>query len=174
MNEKNKRTLAKEVLYFFFGIFCTLVFWGVIETKNYLLNNKIESITHTTLTLTKQIDSLSTIDVVFDNYHSYKLKSNINKMHNEGYSDADIDNMIDAFEKKFGRKETNLKINQLKNAKILLLKNYKNAKSKLIDYNEKIQILICFILIIMGIIYPLRLAYYSLKWSIRTLKFGKY
>ena len=170
MIEKNKRKIAKEILYFFFGIFCILVICCFIESKNYFLNNKIESINNNALNLTKQIDSLNTINVLFDKYYSKKLLSNITKMHTEGYSVEDIGNMIDDFSKKFGRKEINLKINKLKLIKSSSLMDCKDYKSKLLNYNEKVKILTYCITIIMGLIYPLRLIYYSLKWSIKTLK----
>ena len=172
MNKKNKRTLAKEILYFFSGIFCILVFWGLIEVKNYLINSDIEKISIETLTLTKQLDSLENIKVLDEEWRK-KLDSNIFEMQDKGATEDDIKRMVSDFKKRFGKKEIIVKREQLEKAKILSIKNFDDTQDKLIDNTEKNKILTYGLFIIFGLIYPLRLIYYSLIWSIRTLRTDK-
>jgi hypothetical protein len=81
--------------------------------------------------------------------------------------------MISDFKKRFGKKEIIVKREQLEKAKILSLKNFYDTQNKLIDNTEKNKILTYGLFIIFGLIYPFRLIYYSLIWSIRTLRTDK-
>jgi hypothetical protein len=172
MNDKNKRRLAKEILYFFFGIFCTLVLWGLIGAKNYLVNSNIEKITTETLTVKKQLDSLKNINIL-DEYRRKQLDRNISEMLDKGASEDDIKRMVTDYKKIFGKKEIIVKREQLEKSKILSLKNFDDTRKSLINNNQKTEILTWGIFIIFGLIYPFRFAYYSLMWSIRTLKTKK-
>jgi hypothetical protein len=172
MNDKNKRKVAKEILYFFFGIFCSLIIWGLIGTKNYLVNSNIEKITIETLTINKQIDSLKKINIL-DEYRRKQLDRNLSEMNDKGSSDDDLIRMVTDYKKIFGKKEIIEKREQLEKSKILFYKNFDDTRKRLINNNQKIEILTWGIFIIFGLIYPFRFAYYSLMWSIRTLKIKK-
>ncbi len=172
MNDKNKRVLAKEILYLFFGIFCIIVLWGLIGAKNYIINSDVKKINKETLTIEKQLDSLDNINVL-EEYHRKKLDRNISEMLDRGFSDEDINRMVNDFKKIFGKKEIAVKKAQLEKSKILFKQKIDDTRNKLINNYEKIEILTWGVFIIFGIIYPFRFAYYSLMWSIKTLKTKK-
>lgn len=169
MNDKNKRRLAKEILYFFLATLCILLLWGFLETKNYFTNNTIRKLTTEASSLTFQIDSLDKV-IVLDEYRRKQNDSNIAELLDKGATEGQVREYVYDFKKKFGNKEIFQKEEQLKRNKTLALQNLVNTENKVIDNNEKRNILIWGLIIVFGILYPLRLVYSTLMWSFRTLK----
>lgn len=58
MNTKTKKTIAKEIIYFFSAITLLLVFWVGIEIRNFYLRNKIKNFSNEISDLKVQIDSV--------------------------------------------------------------------------------------------------------------------
>ena len=158
-----------EILYFFFGTLCTLLLWSFIVTKNHFTNNNIKKLTSKVASLTSQIDSLDKV-VVLDENRRKQVDSNIISMLDKGATEDDVRKYVYDFKMKFGNKEIFEKGEQLKRSRTLALQNIDNYRNKLIDNNEKRNILVWGLIILFGILYPLRLAYYTLLWSFKTLK----
>ena len=169
MKEQNKRRLAKEILYCFFATLCTLLLWGFLETKNYFTNNNIRKLTTETSRLTFQIDSLDKV-IVLDENRRTQVDSNIISLLDKGATEDDVRRYVYDFKKKFGNKEVFDKEEQLKSKRTLVLQNLVDTQNKLIHNNEKRNILIWALIILFGILYPLRIVYNVLMWSFRTLK----
>ena len=172
MNLRTKKSIAKEVLYFFAGVIILLIFWAFLEIQNNYFQNNIINYKKEITQLQSQIKKFETKTLLQPDKLK-KLNENALKMSKAGYSEEDILTMKDDFLKLFGRKHTlkeQIKLDKLKNSEITKTNQLKKTSLKILskdDISKEIKFLTIALFIIL---YPMRIVYVLVKWSIRTLK----
>ncbi len=105
MNLRTKKSVAKEVLYFFAGVIILLIFWAFLEIQNNYLQNKVNTYNKEITQLQSQIKKLETKPLLQPDKLK-KLNENALEMSKAGFSEDDILTMKVDFLKLFGSKNT--------------------------------------------------------------------
>lgn len=194
MNSKTKKYIAKEIIYLFSIIFLLFLIWGGIKINNTYLENKINHYTKSISILKIQIDSAKTKP--WNYKYEYLLNgkkytpeeltkyAKMSKMSLDNYiKDAGIDIVL--ISKVYDEYGIPIKFTPPKDGKIvsendkmnrlqILYKKVNINNEKLInyrkDYLNESKIIFNSFIILFGLLYPIRLIFYALKWSIKTIK----
>ena len=172
MNLRTKKSIAKEVLYFFAGVIILLIFWAFLEIQNNYFQNKIINYKKEITQLQSQIKKFETKTLLQPDKLK-KLNENALKMSKAGYSEEDILTMKDDFLKLFGKKHTlkeQIKLDKLKNSEITKTNQLKKSYLKILSKDDVSHNLKFFSIILFVLLYPIRIIYILVKWAIKTLK----
>jgi hypothetical protein len=164
MNLRTKKTIAKEILYFFIGIIIILIFWAFIEVQNSYYKNEV-------ISYNQEIVRLQTLRKPLLNADKLKkLNENAKNMFESGSSKEDILAMKDAFVKRFGIKyNLNEKLKLEKEEKVIT--NELNKTSlKILDGYEISDKVVILSIIFFVLLYPIRFVFILVKWAIKTIK----
>ncbi len=164
MNLRTKKTIAKEILYFFIGIIIILIFWAFIEVQNSYYKNEV-------ISYNQEIVRLQTLRKPFLNADKLKkLNENAKKMFESGSSNEDILAMKDAFVKRFGIKyNLNEKLKLEKEEKVITNELNKTSLKILDGYKISDKVVILSIIFFV-LLYPIRFVFILVKWAIKTIK----
>ena len=171
MNLRTKKSIAKEVLYFFAGVVILLIFWAFLEIQNNYFQNKVINYKKEITQLQSQIKKFETKSLQPDKLK--KLNENALEMSEAGYSQEDILTMKDDFLKLFGSKNTlseQIKLKKLKINEKLKTDNVKKIYLKILNRDEIFHNIKLIAIIIFVLLYPARIVFISVKWAIKILK----
>ena len=172
MNLRTKKSIAKEILYFFAGVIILLIFWAFLEIQNNYFQNNIINYKKEITQLQSQIKKFETTTLLQPD----KLKifnKNALKMSEAGYSEEVILTMKDDFLKLFGRKCTlkeQIKLDKLKNSEITKTNQLKKTSLKILSKDDISKEIKFFSIALFVLLYPMRIVYILVKWAIKTLK----
>lgn len=163
MNITTKKTIAKEIIYFFAATTLFFVLWVGIVINNKIQENKINSFKSEVLGFQSQIDKNNKL-----------LDRKLTKLDEYGIPIKFIppsDGVIKKNSKNLSEEDlTSNKIQQLEKLKAISNQKLLEVKNKHLNENQIKDILFYSFIIIFGLLYPLRLIFILLKWSFRTLK----
>lgn len=170
-----KKVFAREFLLLLITCLIGAFTYLFIFIYNGVISNKMEKQKEQIFKIEKQYDGLRT-----DN----KLRKILIDAQKRGMSKEQMDDLIVAFEKKYGKTSTpkSFEVNEEANHNLSLKERelvyeIKSEKEKLQKINHqffssesqfKLSIKVFFILLI--ILFPIRYIYYLTKWSVKTLK----
>ncbi|WP_345095596.1 hypothetical protein [Flavobacterium chungnamense] len=167
MNLRTKKTIAKEILYFFIGIIIILIFWAFIEIQNSYYKNEV-------ISYNQEIVRLHTLRKPLLNADKLKkLNENAKKMFESGSSKEDILAMKDAFIKRFGIKynlNEKIKLEKLKKEEKVITNELNKTSLKILEgyeITDKVGILS---IIFFVLLYPIRFVFILVRWAIKTIK----
>ena len=167
----NKKIIAKEIIYFFATITLILIFWSFIEIRNYYSKKKVKTISHEISVIQLEIDKNEK-----NNYfkpETWKiLITELTELAKNGSSDVEMKSYCLDFDKKFSKEKDQLikktkilKVDQEKlSSKINIYENY------ILKNLEKKNSLLIFSTILLSILYPIRLVFILIRWSLLTIK----
>lgn len=168
MNLTTKRRIAKEILYFFTGVIIILLFWGIILIQNNYYQNKV-------VTCKNEINHLQT-QINLTILHPDKLKklfANVKIMNESGSSNEDIVDMMNAFEKRFGKKITlseRIKLEKLRKNEKIETNKLKEISLKIFNEDDIFTNIKISSILILALLYPIRFIFILIKWAIKILK----
>lgn len=172
MNLRTKKSVAKEVLYFFAGVTILLIFWAFLEMQNIYFQNKVNTYNKEITQLQSQIKKLETKPLLQPDKLK-KLNENALEMSEAGYSEEDILTMKVDFLKLFGSKKTlseQIKLKKLKINEKLKADNIKKIYLKILNGDEIFQNIKLLAIVLFVLLYPTRIIFISVKWAIKILK----
>ncbi|MFC5977595.1 hypothetical protein [Flavobacterium salmonis] len=172
MNLRTKKSIAKEVLYFFAGVVILLIFWAFLEIQNNYFQNKVINYKKEITELQSQIKEFETKPLLQPDKLK-KLNENALEMSEAGYSQEDILTMKDDFLKLFASKNTlreQIKLKKLKINEKLKTDNVKKIYLKILNRNEIFHNIKLLAIILFVLLYPARIIFSSVKWAIKILK----
>ncbi|MFV8327621.1 hypothetical protein [Flavobacterium sp. ZS1P14] len=173
MKTISKKTIAKEIIYFFSLVVIVLIFWAIILIRNFYSGKNINTIANEISVIQLQIDKNKNINDFFLEPDKKKiLFDGLSEMHNNGSSDDEIHRYIDDFESLFSLEKINLikKTKIFQKKKSILLDKLNYSKKYFLNENEKKSNILIFSAILFGLLYPIRLIYRLLKWSFLTIQ----
>jgi hypothetical protein len=166
MNIKTKKTIAKEIIYFFITSALFFILWIGVLINNRIYESKINRFKKETLDFQSQIQKnnklLNKKPVEFDEY-GIPIKF------------TRPDGVVVSKNKQSNNNLTEKELLLAKNQKLTKLKTISNqnllkAKNSFLNENQINNILFYSFIILFGLLYPIRLIFLLLKWSINTLK----
>lgn len=168
MNLRTKRSIAKEIIYFFTGVIILLIFWGFIAIQNNYYQNKV-------ITCKKEIAKIQTqINLtILQPDKLKKLFANVKIMNESGSSNEDIVAMMNAFEKRFGKKITlseRIKLEKLRKNGKLEANILEEISSKILNEEDIFNNIKILSILIFVLLYPIRFIIILVIWSIKILK----
>ena len=172
MKTTSKKIIAKEIIYFFATITLILIFWSLIEIRNYYSEKNVKTISHEISAIQLEIDKNEKYDY-FKPERWKILINDLTELAKNGSSDAEMKSYCYDFKKKFS-KEKNQQL--IKKTKILILKkkilqnNLMSFENYFIKTEEKKNNILLFSILLFSIVYPFRLIYKLISWSLLTLK----
>lgn len=202
MNTKTKKTIAKEIIYFFSIVALLLLILIGIEIRNSFLNNKINNFSKAISIVEIKIDSIQkknpeninkkpkfdeygilikNVDYFNDLDNIMRLKKTDREeldnilllMQNNNESDENKRLLVNDFVQEYGIKKSikpNKVFEELKKNKTETIQKNKAIENKILNTNEKKNIIIYFSILLFGLFYPIRLIYKLLKWSFLTIQ----
>jgi hypothetical protein len=169
MNLRTKKSIAREIIYFFSGILILLIFWGFIEIQNNYFQNKVISQRKEINQIQAQIKKLEKKPLL--NPDKLKiLNDNAKEMYELGSSKEEILAMKDDFFKLFGNKKTLSEQIKLKTNEKLKTDNVKKTYLKILNRDEIFHNIKLLAIILFILLYPARIIFISVKWAIKILK----
>jgi hypothetical protein len=202
MNNKIKKNIAKEIIYFFSIVTLLLLVLVGIEIKNSFLNNKINNFSKEISIVEIKIDSIQktnpekinkkskfdkygilikNVDYFNDLDNTMRLKKTdreeldniLLEMLKNNESDENKRLLVNDFVEQYGIKKIlkpNKVIEKLKKNKTETFQKSKAIENKILNINEKKNIIIFLSKLLFGLFYPIRLIYKLLKWSFLTIQ----
>jgi hypothetical protein len=173
MKTISKKTIAKEIIYFFSLVVIVLIFWAILLIRNYYSEKKINTIANEISIIQIQIDkNKNKKDFLLEPNKKKILFDGLNEMHSYGSSDEDMNRYIDDFESLFSLEKINLikKTKILQKKKNILISKLNYSKKYFLNENEKKSNILNFTSILFSLLYPIRLIYRLLKWSFLTIQ----
>lgn len=173
MNITSKKIIAKEIIYFFSVIALLLIFWLIIEIRNFYSEKKIKTISNEISNIQLQIDKYEKKTNFYLKPEKDKILMNgLIELDKNGSSDDEMRAYMSDFENKFSSE----KIKHIEKTKLLkekqnnLSTELNTSKNNYLEPDEKKSNILIFALILFSVLYPFRLIYRLLKWSIKTIK----
>lgn len=169
MNLRTKKSIAKEILYFFAGIIILLIFWAFLEIQKNYFQNKVITYKKEITQLQSQIIKLERKPLLQPDKLK-KLNENAKMMSEAGSSKEDILAMKDDFLKMFGNQNILSERVKLKKNQVIINDKIKKVNLKMLNseeiyHNIKLLAIVLFILL-----YPIRIIFISVKWAVKILK----
>jgi hypothetical protein len=169
MNLRTKKSIAREIIYFFSGILILFIFWGFIEIQNNYFQNKVITQKKEINQIQAQIKKLEKKPLL--NPDKLKiLNDNAKEMYELGSSKEEILAMKDDFFKLFGNKKTLSEQIKLKTNEKLKTDNVKKTYLKILNRDEIFHNIKLLAIILFMLLYPARIIFISVKWAIKILK----
>jgi hypothetical protein len=179
MNTITKKTIAKEIIYFFTVVALLLLVWAGIEIRNYFFRNKISNISNEISIMKTQIVSIENKFPEFIWKQPSELSDLVvvvKKLDLSGFDQVKV-TQPDTIE--WGKEilasdfppidEFN-KVKQLCKAKIVSYNKLTELENKLLYSNETKVIIIWCSIIAFGLLYPIRFIFFLLCWAFKTIK----
>lgn len=167
MNIKTKKTIAKEIIYFFITSALFFILWIGVIINNRIYESKIYRFKNESLKFQTQIEK--------NNKLLYKKPIELDEYGIPIKFIPPTDGVVLSENKKTTNNLTEEKLILIKNQKLTNLKtisnqNLLNVENKFLNENQINHILFYSFIILFGLLYPIRLIFLILKWSIKTLK----
>lgn len=173
MNITSKKIIAKEIIYFFSVIALLLIFWLVIEIRNFYSEKKIKTISYEISNIQLQIDKNEKKTNFYLKPEKEKILINgLLELDKNGSSDDEMRAYVSDFKSKFSEEKIELikKTKILEKKKNILSNDLYSSQKYFLNNEEKKHNLLILSAILFSILYPIRLVFKLIKWSLLTLK----
>jgi hypothetical protein len=161
-----KKILAKEIIYFFSIAIVALIVFSIVEIRNHYLEIRSNEIKITQSINERKIDSLNKL--ILSKERKKQLIAALTKMINQGASDEDKKQYNIDYILRFGDKKKLEEINHVAKEQSKIKVEYLKAQNDFIrNDNQGVAAITVWILFIL--IYPVRLFFMLIIWSIRTV-----
>jgi hypothetical protein len=174
MNITSKKIIAKEIIYFFSVITLLLIFWSIIEIRNFYSEKKIKTISYKIENIQLQIDkNEKKTDFLLKPEKEEILINGMIELLKNGSAKEETKAYVNDFYNKFSEEkiELNKKTKTLQNKKNILSSDLKSLQKYFLNNNEKKYTLLLFSVILFSILYPIRLVFKLIKWSLLIMRY---
>jgi len=173
MNITSKKIIAKEIIYFFSVIALLLFFWLIIEIRNFYSEEKIKTISYEISIIQLQIDKNQKKTNFYLKPEKMKILINgLIELDKNGSSDDEMRAYVSDFKSKFSEEKIELlkKTKILEKKKNILSNKLYSSQKYFLSNEEKNRNLLILSAILFSLLYPIRLVFKLIKWSLLTLK----